>query len=88
MSTTSGNKNSISFYDSIGRHLTRPLTSHRVKHLNQRKLKTTLREVTPPVLEKQKNMTDRDAEQKMKMKAYADQKLGVREGKIKLEDTV
>ena len=56
--------------------------------LNQRKLKTTLREVTPPVLEKQKNMTDRDAEQKMKMKAYADQKLGVREGKIKLEDTV
>ena len=33
-------------------------------------------------------MTDRDAEQKMKMKAYEDQKLGVREGKIKLEDTV
>ena len=33
-------------------------------------------------------MTDRDAEQKMKMKAYADQKLGVREGNIKLEDTV
>ena len=56
--------------------------------LNQRKLNTTLREVTPPVLEKQNNMTDRDAEQKMKMKAYADQKLGVREGNIKLEDTV
>lgn len=33
-------------------------------------------------------MKDRDAEQKMKMKANADQKLGVREGKIKLEDTV
>ena len=35
--------------------------------------------MTPPVLEKQKNMTDRDAEQKMKMKTYADQKLGVKE---------
>ena len=56
--------------------------------LNQRKLKTTLPEVTPPVLEKQKNMTDRDAEQKMKMKAYADQKLGVRDSKIELGDTV
>ena len=33
-------------------------------------------------------MKDRDAEQKMKMKANADPKLGVREGKIKLEDTV
>ena len=56
--------------------------------LNRRKLKTTLLEVTPPVLEKQKKMTDRDAEQTMKMKAYADQKLGVRESKIKLGDTV
>ena len=56
--------------------------------LNHRKLKTTLPEVTPPVLEKQKNMTDRDAEQKLKMKAYADHKLGVRESKIKLGDTV
>ena len=56
--------------------------------LNQRKLKTTLPEVTPPVLEKQKNMSDRDAEQKMKMKAYADQKLGVRDSKIELGDTV
>ena len=32
-------------------------------------------------------MTDRDAEQKMKMKAYADQKLGVRDSKIKLRDS-
>ena len=48
--------------------------------VNWKKLKTTLPEVTPPVPEKQKNMTDRDAEQKMKMKSYADQKLGVREG--------
>ena len=52
--------------------------------LNLRKLKTTLPEVRPLVLEKQKNMTDRDAEQKMKMKAYADQKLEVRESKMKL----
>ena len=44
--------------------------------------------MTPPVLEKQKNMTDRDAEQTLKMKAYADHKLGVRESKIKLGDTV
>lgn len=39
---------------------------------NQSKPKTTLPEVTLPVLEEQKNMTDRDTEQKMKMKAYAD----------------
>ena len=44
--------------------------------------------MTPPVLEKPKNMTVRDAEQKIKMKAYADLKLGVRESKIRLGDTV
>ena len=61
--------------------------------LNQRKLKTTLPEVTPPVrqqsiVETQKNLAQRDAEQKKKIKAYADQKLGVRESNIKLGDTV
>ena len=54
--------------------------------LDHRKL-ITLPELTPPTRqrctpERQKNMTDRDAEQKMK--AYADQKLGVRERKMKL----
>ena len=63
------------------------------KALNQRKLKTTLLEVTPPVhqqtiVETQKNLAQRDAEQKKKIKAYADQKLGVRESNIKLGDTV
>ena len=48
--------------------------------------------MTPPTRqrytpERQNNMTDRDAEQKIKMKAYADQKLGVRERKIKLGDS-
>ena len=61
--------------------------------LNQRKLKTTLPEVTPPVrqqtiVETQNNLAQRDAEQKKKIKAYADQKLGVRESNIKLGDTV
>ena len=61
--------------------------------LNQRKLKTTLPEVTPPVrqqtiAETQKNLAERDAEQKKKIKACADQKLGVRESNIKLGDTV
>ena len=61
--------------------------------LNQRKLKTALPEVTPPVrqqttVEAQRNLAERDAEQKKKVKAYADQKLGVRESNIKLGDTV
>ena len=40
------------------------------------------------ILETQKNLAERDLEQKKKMKTYADQKLGVRESKIKLGDTV
>ena len=61
--------------------------------LNQRKLKTTLPDVTPPVCqqtiaETQKNLAERDTEQKKKIKAYVDQKLGVRESNIKLGDTV
>ena len=61
--------------------------------LNQRKLKTTLPEVMPlvcqqTIVETQKNLAERDAEQKKKIKAYADQNLGVRENNIKLGDTV
>ena len=62
--------------------------------LNHRKLKTTLPEVTPtPVRqqnphEEQRNLAERDADQKMKMKTYADQKLGVRHRDIKLGDIV
>ena len=49
--------------------------------------------MTPPVrqqtiVETQKNLAQRDAAHKKKIKAYADQKLGVRESNIKLGDTV
>lgn len=59
-----GNKSSTSFYDCIGRHPTRLLTT----------------DISPPVRqrcspERRNNMADREAEQKIKMKAYADQKL-------------
>ena len=61
--------------------------------LNQRKLKTALPEVMPPVrqqttVETQRNLAERDGEQKKKIKAYADHKLGVRESNIKLGNTV
>ena len=62
--------------------------------LNQRKLKTTLPEFASPaparhqIIPETQNLAERDAEQKKKIKAYADQKLGARESKIKLGDTV
>ena len=62
--------------------------------LNQRKLKTTLPEFASPaparhqIIPETQNLAQRDAEQKKKIKAYADQKLGARESKIKLGDTV
>ena len=62
--------------------------------LNGRKLKITLPEVSPtparqPTLqETQKTMAERDAEQKSKIKAYADSKLGTKPSNIKPGDTV
>ena len=62
--------------------------------LNGRKLKITLPEVSPTparqhtLQETQKTMAERDAEQKSKIKAYADSKLGTKPSNIKPGDTV
>ena len=62
--------------------------------LNGRKLKTTLPEVSPAparqntLQETRKTMAERDAEQKSKIKAYADSKLGTKPSDIKPGDTV
>ena len=62
--------------------------------LNGRKLKTTLPEVSPAsarqnaMQETRKTMAERDAEQKAKIKAYADSKLGTKPSDIKPGDTV
>ena len=62
--------------------------------LNGRKLKTTLPEVSPAparqhtLQETRKTMAERDAEQKSKIKAYADLKLGTKSSGIKPGDTV
>ncbi len=62
--------------------------------LNGRKLKITLPEVSPTqarqhtLQEIRKTMAERDAEQKSKIKAYADSKLGTKPSNIKPKDTV
>ena len=58
--------------------------------LNGRKLKTALPEVSPAPARQQtrKIMAERDAEQKSKIKAYADSKLGTKPSDIKPGDTV
>ena len=62
--------------------------------LNGRKLKTTLPEVSPAparhqnLQETRKIMAERDAEQKSKIKAYADSKLRTKQSDIKPGDTV
>ena len=62
--------------------------------LNDRKLKITLPEVSPAqarqltLQETRKTMAERDAEQKSKIKAYADLKLGIKPSDIKPGDTV
>ena len=62
--------------------------------LNGRKLKTTLPEVSPAsarqqtLQETRKTMAERDAEQKSKIKAYADSKLGTKSSDIKPGDAV
>ena len=62
--------------------------------LNGRKLKTTLPEVSPAparqqtLQETRKIMAERDAEQKSKIKAYAESKLGTKPSDIKPGDTV
>ena len=62
--------------------------------LNGRKLKITLPEVSPAparqltLQEPRKTMTERDAEQKSKIKAYADLKLDAKPSDIKPGDTV
>jgi len=62
--------------------------------LNGRKLKITLPEVSPTparkhtLQETRKTMAERDAEQKSKIKAYADSKLNTKPSNIKPGDTV
>ena len=62
--------------------------------LNGRKLTTTLPEISPAparqhtLQETRKTMAERDAEQKSKIKAYADLKLGTKSSGIKPGDTV
>ena len=62
--------------------------------LNGRKLKITLPEVSPTparqhtLQETRKTMAERDAEQKSKIKAYADSKLGTKPSNIKPGDIV
>jgi len=62
--------------------------------LNGRKLKITLPEVSPTparkhtLQETRKTMADRDAEQKSKIKAYADSRLNTNPSNIKPGDTV
>ena len=62
--------------------------------LNGRKLKTTLPEVSPAPArhqtfqETRKTMAERDAEQKSKIKTYADSKLGKKPSDVKPGDTM